>query len=296
MRHGTSSIIIRRGMLRASSHYVSTITIFTGPIFFLIIAGVTGDIFKIRQYPWQAYVFLALSGISHFALGRTWAYRSIQLIGSNRSNIVTGLSPVVTIVLAMILFKETITSIMGIGILCTLTGPLLILLEERGVLIEVQQRTNPYGKEIDSATLYRGILYGIGGAVFWGSSAIFIKLGLENGGSPITGSLIAYVSASIAICPSALLNKERREEIINADKKSLKISLLSGLTTNIAQLTRYLALGFGSVIVISLMQRTVPLWVLLFAFVFNRKLESFSRGVLLGNALIIIGTVLILIS
>src|SRR4030042_1281234 len=118
---GANSIITRRGMLRVSSNYVATLTVFTGPIFFLIVGGMTGDLFKLRQMPLQAYVYLALSGITHFALGRTWGYRSIQLIGSNRSNIVSSLNPVVTIILAMIILKETITLIMGIGILCTLT-------------------------------------------------------------------------------------------------------------------------------------------------------------------------------
>src|SRR4030042_2008949 len=98
----------------------------------------TGDIFKLRQIPLPAYAFLALSGISHFGLGRAWGYKSIQLIGSNRSNIVTSLNPVVTVILAMIILRETITLIMGIGILCTLTGPLLILLKERVIPSAVQ--------------------------------------------------------------------------------------------------------------------------------------------------------------
>ena len=70
--------------------------------------------------------------------------------------------------------------------------------------------------------------------------------------------------------------------------------IFSGLTTSIAQLLRYLAFGYGSVIVVSLMLRTLPLWVLLFAFVFNRQYESFSRWVLLGNGLLVIGTILVI--
>jgi drug/metabolite transporter (DMT)-like permease len=292
---GANSIITRRGMLRVSSNYVATLTVFTGPIFFLIVGSMTGDLFKLRQMPLQAYLYLALSGITHFALGRTWGYKSIQLIGSNRSNIVTSLNPVVTIILAMIILRETITLIMGIGILCTLTGPLFILLKEKVISGAVQLKANPHGKELDRSTLYKGIFYGIGAAIFWGSSAIFIKLGLEHGGSSIAGSFIAYLSASIAISPSAFFSKDRREEILHGDKKSLKIALFSGLTSNIAQLSRYIAMGLASAIVVSLMQRTMPLWVLFFAFIFNRKYESFSRWVLLGNALIIMGTILILL-
>ena len=49
-------------------------------------------------------------------------------------------------------------------------------------------------------------------------------------------------------------------------------------------------------IVVSLMLRTLPLWVLLFAFIFNREYESFSRWVLFGNGLLMVGTILIISS
>src|SRR4030067_1766743 len=161
---GVNSIITRRGMLRVSSNYVATVTIFTGPIFFLIIAGFTGDLLKLKQFQWQAYVFLALSGISHFALGRTWGYRSIQLIGSTRSNIVTNMYPIFTIVFAMIILKESVTLIMVIGILFTLTGPLLIFLKEQVVPGNTQLKTYLQGRDLDRPTLHKGILYGMGAA------------------------------------------------------------------------------------------------------------------------------------
>ena len=292
---GANTIVTRRGMFRVSSNYVTTITVFSGPIFFLIIASITGDIFRLRQIPWIAYLFLALSGVIHFALGRTLAYRAIQLIGSTRSNLVTSLHPIVTVILAMLILRETVTFIMVIGILCTLTGPLLIFLDER-VIAGNPQLKNLNGRDLDKPTLYKGMLHGIGAAIFWGSSAIFIKLGLEHGGFPIAGTFIAYIAASIVITPSALLNKELREELLNGDKLSFKWALFSGLTVNLGQFLRYIALGFGSAIVVSLMLRTIPLWVLFFAFIFIRKYESFSRWVLLGNALVMIGAVLVLLS
>ena len=74
------------------------------------------------------------------------------------------------------------------------------------------------------------------------------------------------------------------------------MALFSGLTVNLGQFLRYIAFGFGSVIVVSMMLRTIPLWVLFFAFIFIRKYESFSRWVLIGNALIMVGAVLVLLS
>ena len=285
---GVSTVITRRGVLRVSSNYIATISIFTGPLFFLLITGITGDIFGLSQFPWRAYVYLALSGIVHFALGRTWAYKSLQIVGSTRSNVVTNLNPVVSIVLAMIILKETVTPLMVFGILLSLGGPLLIVLKERGA------KGNQF-IALDRRTLCIGMLYGMGAAVFWGSSSIFVKLGLEHGGSPISGSLIAYLAASIVISPPSFLNGGNRKEIFGGDKKSLRVALLSGLTSSTAQLLRYLALGYASVIVVSVLGRTLLLWVLLFSFIFNRQYESFSRWVLLGSGLLTIGTILVLI-
>ena len=285
---GANSIIARRGVLRVSSRYIATLSVFTGPFFFLPIAVITGDIFGLGEISWRGYIYLALSGVTHFALGRTWGYKSLGIIGSTRSNVVTNLNPIVSIALAMLVLKERLTILMVFGILLSLSGPLLIILKEQGA-------GGSQLKALDRRTLCIGMLYGVGASVFWGSSSIFVKLGLENGGSPITGSLIAYLAASVVISPSSFLREVNRKEILGEDKTSLKLAIFSGLTSSTAQLLRYLALGYTSVIVVSVLGRTMPLWVLLLAFLFNRKYESFSRWVLIGNACLIVGTILIII-
>src|SRR4030067_3037248 len=111
-----NSIITRRGVLRVSSNYIAVTSIFTGTLFFLLLLALTGHLFSLREIPWKALVFWVLAGIIHFALGRTWAYRSIQLIGSNRSNVVTSLNPVVTIVLALVMLREAGNAMMTLGV------------------------------------------------------------------------------------------------------------------------------------------------------------------------------------
>ena len=292
---GVTTVIIRRAMLRVSANYIATLTVFTGPIFFLAAAVLTREIWKLSHFPWQAHAFLALSGIVHFALGRSWGYRSIRLIGATRSNIVTSLNPIVTVLLAMLILGETVSFTMVIGIICTLIGP-LVLLKERVSSGDALSRLGEHERESDRRTLYEGMIYGTGAALCWGSSAILIKLGLENGGTSVAGTFIAYSAASLVIAPSSFLNREYREEILGGDKTSIKDALYSGLAGNIAQLLRYVALGFGSAIVVSLMLRTIPLWSLLFSFLFMREYESFSRWVLLGNALLVVGAILVVFS
>jgi drug/metabolite transporter (DMT)-like permease len=245
----------------------------------------------------KALVFWVLSGIIHFALGRTWAYRSIQFIGSNRSNVVTSLNPVVTIILALVILHEEVNALMTLGIFFSIAGPLVVLLKE-----ETLTAANPVsgaiqGKDVDHSTLYKGFFYGAGAAVFWGSSAIFIKLALrEGGGSPIAGSFLGYLAASLVVGPSALVNPVTRREFLREDASSLRLAIVCGLTAGVGQLLRYLALGYTSAILVSLLNRTIPFWVLILSFFFIRKYESFSRWVLVGNALLVVGTLLVLIS
>ncbi len=287
-----SSIITRRGVLRTSSNYVANISILTGPVLSFLALGMTGELAHIGEFPAKAYVFLALSGIIHFAFGRTWAYKAIQLIGSNRANIVTSLSPVASITLAVIVLGETVNLLMLCGIICALSSPFITLWKEKTVDV-APLAGSVHGKDVDRRTLMVGMLYGTGAAMFWGSSFIFIKLGLASGGTPIAGNMIAYLAASIAIIPS-LVKRENIQEMISADRKSLKLALLVGLVTNVAQLLRYLALQYGSVILVTAAIRTTPLGILLLSFIFNRQYESFSRWVLLSNVLLIIGTIMIL--
>ena len=290
-----NSVITRRGLFWASSNYISTVSVLTGPLFFIPLAALTGDLFGIHQLHWKAHLLWAVSGVMHFALGRTWAYRSIQLLGSNRSNIVTSLNPIVTIILALTLLHERISGIQSIGVVLTLSGPLLILLKEDTFRGASKMESGSYGKEVDKRTLFLGLLYGAGAAVFWGSSAIVIKFALQAGGSPVMGTLIAYVAATVVISPSFLFNPEGRREIFHGRGKPLTMAIYSGLSAIIAQLMRYTALQYASAILVSFLLRTLSIWILIFAYFFNREYESFSKWVLFGNGLLMAGTILMLI-
>lgn len=110
----------------------------------------------------KALVFWTLSGVIHFALGRTWAYRSIQFIGSNRSNVVTSLNPVVTIILALVILHEEVNELMGMRIIFSLAVPLVILLKEKTLNIKSPHPGMIQGKDVDRLILYKGFFYGVG--------------------------------------------------------------------------------------------------------------------------------------
>ncbi|MBI4320810.1 MAG: DMT family transporter [Chloroflexi bacterium] len=289
---GVNSTVIRRGVLRASPSFIATISILIGPVYFLLVSMASGEILKLAGFTWQAYVFFAVAGVIHFALGRTFGYRAIQHLGSTRASVMAGLSDVVGVVLAITVLQEVLTPVMALGICFSLSGPTLIALKANSSANQIQPELNSIEKSANGNAVHIGLLYGVGSAIFWGSSAIFIKFGLASGGSSIAGLLISYAAAALAVLPS-LRDREIKSAILAPERNSVQLAVMSGLTSCTAQMLRFLALAQGSVIVVSVVGRSSPIWVLIFGFIFNRKYETFSRWVILGNTLLLIGTVLI---
>lgn len=285
---GWNQTVIRRGVLHASPRYIANVSILSAPCFFIVVTVVVGEAFKLPQFPWESYAFFAMSGIIHFAFGRTFSYSSIALIGATRSNLVSGLNAIVSVSLAIAILKESLTPFVTMGIILSVSGPLVMAWKEE----TVTAITTLHGKQVDRPTLYRGVLFGLGSAVMWGCSPVLIKMGIDAGGSSIVGSLTAFSSAALFISPS-FLGAKQRGELLGSDRKSLRLALVAGMSTNIGHLVRYIAFGYGSVITVSLVSRTIPVWTLFFSFLMNRKVESFGRWVLIGNALLLIGSMLV---
>ncbi|MBI2853660.1 MAG: DMT family transporter [Chloroflexi bacterium] len=293
MSLGINQCIARRAVLRASPGYMANMVIFFGFPFFLLVAAITGDLLQMGRYSWQSYAIFSFAGLVQFTFGRTWFYKSIKLIGATRSNPVINLNIIIVVVLALVLFHEPITLLTVVGIMLAITGPFLIAVKEPTDDARLQSKADL--RTIDRRTLYRGTLYGLGCAVLFGSGTISVKLGLNYGGSPVIGSLVAFLASSIAIIPSVFFNAENRRELLSPSKHALVFGLLCGLATSVAIMMTYGALYYGPVIVVSLVQRTLPIWALLFAFAVNRKNESLSRWVLAGNGVLMAGVILILV-
>ena len=289
-----NSIVVRKGVMRVSVNYITTLSVLSGPIFFFLLALLAGEVFQIASFNWKVNLFFAIAGIIHFALGRTFGYRSTQLLGANRSTTIVGMYAVVSVILAIIVLGEKLTPFTITGAILSTMGPLIIVFKEGQSSRSAEAKINPNVNSLDKKTLYLGVLFGLGAAVLWGSSPIFIKLAMDNGGTAIAGNFISYSAASVIVCFS-LFNKKDRQEILRRDWPSLKIAIMSSLAANIAQLARYLALNYGSVIVVSIVSRTIPVWTIALSYIFNRKLESFSRWVFLGNGLLILGTILVML-
>jgi uncharacterized membrane protein len=69
--------------------------------------------------------------------------------------------------------------------------------------------------------------------------------------------------------------------------------LLAGVIGFLAQMSRYVALGLAPVYVVVPLMRTVPLFVLVFSFLVNRRLEVFSPKLVVGVLVAVLGLIVL---
>ena len=135
--------------------------------------------------------------------------------------------------------------------------------------------------------------FGLGSGVAWGLAPIFVKIGLKGSESPIAGAFISF-SAATAILSISMLNKKRRTAIIKMKAKAAGLFLLAGMSSCMANLFRYAALQLAPVSVVIPLVAISPVFLLFFSYLFNRKLEIFSKPVIIGTFTVVIGTILLI--
>ena len=105
--------------------------------------------------------------------------------------------------------------------------------------------------------------------------------------------MISYVAASIIAILYVSFGKKQREQLIQLRRATLIDFFIAAAFTSVAQLLRYAALSYSPVSVAQPLISTNVLFVLLFSFVLNRKIEVFTWKVILGIVVIVVGAFLL---
>jgi len=279
-----NSLSTRRAVVRIPNPASGIfITVFLALPFYFLILSIGGRLSEILAFSWQGYLYLLAAGIVHFIMGRSLNYRAVRLVGANMGTILQRTNPVVAVIWGVSLFHESL----GWQELC---GVLLVTV---GIsLIAWRPRLLRGGDSSSSRIPAKGILFGLGAGFFYGTSPVFVKLGLGNSGHPVAGVLISYIGAS-AVLGFLLSNRETRSSLVSMDRGAVRWFCVTGVLVAMSQLCRYLALSLSPVSIVSPLVSTTPMLVIFFSFLFNRKLETFTFSVILAGLATVAGTILL---
>jgi drug/metabolite transporter (DMT)-like permease len=155
----------------------------------------TGSLFP-RQAGWYEWLWLGGSGIIGLALGDLFLFEGYRTIGPRLTMLMMSLSPILTTLLAWIIFSEVLSFEKLIGIGITIGGVVVVVLERR----------NQDRGRLDEENLGRGLAAGLGAAACQSIGLILARQGLSESFSPLAGNFIRMSSAAAVMWISSILS------------------------------------------------------------------------------------------
>ncbi|MBM2831229.1 MAG: hypothetical protein HW414_281 [Dehalococcoidia bacterium] len=280
-----NNLASRRAVLRVKDTSAgAAVSVFISlPVLFLalVVTGNVGDIFR---FPWHGYLWLLGAGIIHQYTGRSLNFVSVKLVGANISGVLRRSSPLVAVGLGVFVLGEVLTGKALAGILLIVAGVVLV-------------GWNPWqtGKSKTSFgnMSLKGILTGVGAGVCYGISPMMIKMAYSGLSSPIAAAFISFVGAA-AVYAFLHARGDKRELLVTMDSRTFWWFTIAGLLVVFAQLARFFALSMAPISVISPLFDVNPIMIVGLSYIFNRKLEVFSKSVIFSTVIVVAGSFLLL--
>jgi uncharacterized membrane protein len=148
----------------------------------------------------------------------------------------------------------------------------------------------------DSDTLsitWRNSLFGLGTAICFAISAIFIRNGLEGLRSPLLGVTVGMTITAI-VYGVILLFRRKQIQQGPIPRDACLFQVAAGTIIGLATWARWIALDLAPVAVVMTLGRTnVPVVIFLAPLLVGRKAERVTARVWLGAALIVAGAVIL---
>ena len=273
---GATSILAKIGIKEIDSHVATAIRTIVVLIFSWIMVFIVGSQGNIGNLDGKTLIFLILSG---FATGASWLcyFKALQLGDVNKVVPIDESSTILTMILAFIFLGENITINMVVGMIGIGIGTYLMIQKKEGVEKVVKGKA--------------WLVYALLSAIFASLTSVLGKVGIENVESNL-GTAIRTIVVLIMAWIIVFATK-KQSDIKKIGKRSLLFLILSGIATGASWLCYYKALQDGLASIVVPIDKLSILVTVLFAYVFLK--EKLSKKSVLGLALIVVGTLVLLI-
>lgn len=207
---------------------------------------------------------LIISGFIGLVIGDTFLFKSYQMIGARISMLLMALSPAMSVILAFIFLNEKISQLGIIGIVITISGIALVVLE---------RNTN---SKYQVTTL--GIVYGVLSALGQAGGLIFAKFAFNEG--HIAGFVATFVrvfSSVIIFLPIMLVLKKYKNpyKIYTKNKSAFGATILGTILGPFLGITfSLIAIENTKVGIAATLMSTIPIIMLpMVKYIYKEKLS-----------------------
>jgi drug/metabolite transporter (DMT)-like permease len=190
-----TSIILRVLSKRLDAYVVNGLRSIVGWIVVVLITFITGGFADWHLLTWTRLFYLVVPGILGGVFGDALYVYSLKAIGINRAFPISNTYPLFTVLLSALLLGEPITWLMIVGMVLVLLGVYLVARPRNSI--------DDAPSILPRAVLIKGILFALGTAIIWGSTAVMLVLGLKGIDSAMANTVRVPAVALIALLVAA---------------------------------------------------------------------------------------------
>jgi drug/metabolite transporter (DMT)-like permease len=170
---------------------------------------------------WERWVWLGLSGVVGLSVGDSFLFAALDALGPRKSMLLMATSPILTAILGLALFGETLSPAQVAGIFLTVAGVAWVVLK---------RETNGVGQPKER--LFAGILMGLSASVCQSLGLLAAKKGMAGGFPALDATLLRMVAACAALWLAVALRGRVRRTFgaLREDRGSLLFIGAGGVT------------------------------------------------------------------
>ncbi len=281
---GLFQAINRRAAQNTDPFFATFILLFVSSVVLILISYFSEDLTLLANASPLAFLHFFLAAFIHFFVGWTLFSISQKTVGAARTGVLLGTVPLWGTAIGALFFSEFLSAVIIIGIVLILIGAYIVSSDKtKSANVEIQ-------------TGLKASLYGLGTAVCFAGSSIFIRYGLDHLPSPLLG--VTFGMTMITIIYAGLLGFQvvRNGKQIQMGE-NFWLQVAGGILVAVATWWRWIAFELTPIaIVIALSRLSIPTVLILSPFIIGQKLEQVNARVWLGAGVILAGAMILTFS
>jgi drug/metabolite transporter (DMT)-like permease len=212
-----SALVFAAATRRAGSFQVNITRLILAVAYLLLLIGILRLDVRLSVHQ---ILNLSLSGVVGLALGDTFLFKAFQEIGARMSMLVMSLAPAIAAILAYVLLDESLPAFGVMGIVVTVAGIGLVVLERNG--------ESSAGLTFTTA----GLVYALLGAAGQGAGLIFAKMAFRE--APVNGFVATFVriaASLVVLLPVAVATHRFQSpaKMYRGDRKAFGLTALGSV-------------------------------------------------------------------
>jgi uncharacterized membrane protein len=270
-----TQVLVRRATYRADESFTPlAVSMLVGTPVFLLLVSIAGEWKAFVSFTWQQYLLLTSAGIIHLVIARYLFFNSTRIIGANSTAAITRTAVVFSVIFGVTLLGESVTGLQVAAALLIMFGAVL-------TSTEINRRTLRISA--------RGLVMGLGTAVCSAGSATLIRPVMQEVDVVYAPTFVMYLAAFAVILVMLFFNPKQRRTLARQDRSVWLMLSVVAVFLVVGHVCRFTALKYSPVSVVQPLIATIVIFVLLFSWIINRKIDLFNWQVIAGIIMVLAG-------